>query len=404
MKNKEFDFVVFGASSFVGKILTAYLVRQYGTDSKIKWAIAGRSMDKLEALKVELNAPWLTTLKIDASSEVDLKALCEQTRAIASTVGPYALYGSGVVQACAQSGVDYCDLTGEVQWIARMIAAYEEDAKRTGAKIVHCCGFDSIPSDLGVQFLQEQAVSKFDTPCQQIKMRVRRLKGEFSGGTLASLINVAHELSKDRSLAKKMSNPYFICPDQLPTRQPNVKFAEFDPTAQSWLAPFVMAGINTRVVHRSNALLNYAYGKEFKYDEAMMTGNGGKGRLMATTMALGMGAFLAGVVIPPTRWALERFVIPKPGEGPSRKAQETGHYDLRFYGQTASGKQIQAKVTGDRDPGYGSTGKMLGEAIVCLSMDMKDKAGGFWTPASLMGSKLRTRLEKHAGLSFEIIA
>lgn len=406
MKQKKFDLIVFGATSFVGQILVQYLWKRHGLEGEVKWAIAGRDSAKLEVLKNRLGerARDLPLLLANASNEAELQALCAQTRVVVSTVGPYALYGSPLVKVCAETGTDYCDLTGEVQWIARMIEQHEETARQTGARIVHCCGFDSIPSDLGVYFLQQAANEKFGEPCQQVRMRVRKLKGEFSGGTVASMINVTREVAADPALAKKLANPYLISPNRLPARQPNVGFAEFDPVAQSWLAPFVMAGINTRVVHRSNAMQGYGYSKEFKYDEAMMTGAGFKGRLTAMGLASGMAGFLVGAALPPTRWVLEKFVVPKPGEGPSETSQQRGSYDLRFYGTTSKENTLSAKVTGDMDPGYGSTGKMLGEAAVCLARDVGDKPGGFWTPASLMGEPLLARLQSHAGLKFELLA
>ena len=406
MNQKKFDLIVFGATSFVGQILVQYLWKRHGLDGEVKWAIAGRDSAKLDVLKNRLGerARDLPVLLANASNETELQALCAQTRVVVSTVGPYALYGSPLVKVCAETGTDYCDLTGEVQWIARMIEQHEETARQTGARIVHCCGFDSIPSDLGVYFLQQAATEKFAEPCQQVRMRVRKLKGEFSGGTVASMINVTREVAADPALAKKLANPYLISPNRLPARQPNVSFAEFDPVAQRWLAPFVMAGINTRVVHRSNALQGYGYSKEFKYDEAMMTGAGFKGRLTAMGLASGMAGFLVGAALPPTRWVLEKFVVPKPGEGPSETSQQRGSYDLRFYGTTSKENTLSAKVTGDMDPGYGSTGKMLGEAAVCLARDVGDKPGGFWTPASLMGDPLLARLQSHAGLKFELLA
>lgn len=405
MKKKELDVVVFGATSFVGQILTQYLFDRHGVKGEITWGIAGRDTAKLNELKKQLGskAKTLPTIVANASNDDDMQMLCSKARVVVSTVGPYALYGSGLVKACAQSGTDYCDLTGEVQWIARMIEAYEADAKKTGARIVHCCGFDSIPSDLGVHFLQQAAKSQFGEPCQQIRMRVRKMKGEFSGGTVASMINVTREVAADPSLAKKLANPFLIAPKKLAARQPNVKFAQYDSTAKSWVAPFVMASINTRVVHRSNALKDYGYGKEFKYDEAMMTGQGFRGRLMAMGVAGGLTGFLIGAALPPTRWVLEKYVVPKPGEGPSPQSQERGSYDLRFYGTTSKGGRLVSKVTGDRDPGYGSTGKMLGEAVVCLANDAVGKAGGFWTPASLMGDALISRLQQHAGLTFDLL-
>lgn len=405
MEQKKFDLIVFGATSFVGQILVNYLWKRHGMQGEVKWAIAGRDATKLEVLKNTLGeqARSLPVLLANASNQTELEALCTKTKVIVSTVGPYALYGSNLVKACAESGTDYCDLTGEVQWIARMIEAHEATARKSGARIVHCCGFDSIPSDLGVLFLQQSTKVQYGEPCQQIRMRVRKLKGEFSGGTVASMINVTQEVAADRSLAKKLANPYLISPSRLAARQPNVKFSEYDPDAKSWLAPFVMAGINTRVVHRSNALQSYAYGKNFKYDEAMMTGPGLKGRLTSMALAAGMAGFLVSAALPPTRWVLEKYVVPKPGEGPSESSQQRGAYDLRFYGSTSQGKKLVAKVTGDMDPGYGSTAKMLGEAVVSLAKDKHPKTGGFWTPASLMGEQLIGRLQQHAGLTFELL-
>jgi short subunit dehydrogenase-like uncharacterized protein len=250
------------------------------------------------------------------------------------------------------------------------------------------------------------------------------MKGEFSGGTVASLMNVVKEATSDKALRKELANPFSLCPKEFKSsrRQHNVKSAEYDKDFSAWTAPFVMSAINTRVVHRSNALQSTAYGQDFAYDEAVMTGKGMKGRLAATSMAAGMGGFMLASAIKPTRWALERFVMPKPGEGPSEQAQETGFYDLRFVGITADGQTIRTKVTGDRDPGYGSTSKMLGEAALCLAFDLEQDqeetgeqgesskkrqatklGGGFWTPASLLGNKLLDRLKVRAGLRFELL-
>lgn len=403
--SKQYDVVVFGATSFVGQILAGYLWKRHGLKGEIKWAMAGRSKSKLQALQAELGtgAEKIPLIIADAQNTEQIDELCKQAKVICSTVGPYALYGNEVVKACAESGTHYCDLTGEVQWIDRMIQAHETTAKKTGAKIVHCCGFDSIPSDMGVFYLQKQALETTGEPCKQVRMRVRKLKGEFSGGTVASLINVTKEVSANPGLAKKLGNPFLIAPSNPGTRQPNVKFAQYESDPGTWVAPFVMAAINTRVIHRSNGLLNLAYGKDFKYDEAMMTGSGFRGRAMAVAVASALGGFLVGAALPPTRWALEKFVVPKPGEGPSKASQEAGLYDLRFFGETASGQKIVAKVTGDKDPGYGSTAKMLGEAAACIALDTEGKEGGFWTTSTLMGDALLERLQKHSGLTFEIL-
>ncbi|SFM56941.1 saccharopine dehydrogenase family protein [Marinobacter zhejiangensis] len=405
MENQNYDLVVFGATSFVGQILCHYLASQYGTDKDLKWAIAGRSMSKLDALKRDLDSTSLPVLQADAADLQSLTALCEKTRVVISTVGPYALYGEPLIRACVQTGTDYCDLTGEVQWIRQMITRYEEQAQASGARIVHCCGFDSIPSDLGVWFLQNEATKNLGEPCTQVKMRVKAARGGLSGGTVASLINVTKEAAANPQLRKELANPFSLAPEghKSNQRQPNVKSAEYDPDFDVWLAPFMMAPINVRIVHRSNALQGAPYTEEFLYDEAMMTGKGMKGRLTALGITAALGSFIAGAAIKPTRWVLEKFVVPKPGEGPSPEAQKNGFYDLRFLGMTASGKTVSTKVTGDMDPGYGSTGKMLGEAGVCLALDI-DKAstgGGFWTPASIFGEKLVNRLCENAGLTFE---
>tara|TARA_Y100001001_G_C7989273_1_gene302332 strand:- start:13 stop:1254 length:1242 start_codon:yes stop_codon:yes gene_type:complete len=403
----NYDLVVFGATSFVGQILARYLLENYGADKEVKWAIAGRSEGKLNQLKSNLGAgaASLPVILADAADEPALRDLCGQTRVVISTVGPYALFGETLVKVCAETGTDYCDLTGEVQWIRRMIERYEAKAKESGARIVHCCGFDSIPSDMGVWFLQQQSEATFGKPCQDVRMRVKVAKGGLSGGTVASMINVAKEAGADPKLRKELANPFSICPPEHRSekRQPSLKSAEFDKNFNAWLAPFVMGAINTRVVHRSNALQGARYGKEFTYDEAIMTGKGAKGRLTAYGMVGALGAFFTASAIKPTRWVVEKLV-PKPGEGPSPEDQEKGFYDLRFVGKTTDGKTMITKVTGDRDPGYGSTSKMLGEAGLCLAFDVKeDVKGGFWTPASALDGKLLERLQANAGLTFEVV-
>ncbi len=407
MTQNQHHIVVFGATSFVGQILTKYLWQRYGMTGEVRWALAGRSLAKLQQLRNELgaNAATLPLIVADADDESALRTMCASTQVIVSTVGPYALYGSPLVKVCAESGTDYCDLTGEVQWISRMIAEHETTAQRTGARIVHCCGFDSIPSDLGVYFLQQRANERFGQPCARVKLRVKNMHGAASGGTVASILNVVKESVSNPEIRKIMSNPFAICPTGSGVRQPNVNFAEFDQDANSWVAPFVMAGINTRIVHRSNAVSNHAYGRDFCYDEAVMTGKGLKGHATAAAIATGLAGFIGAAAIPPSRYLLERFVVPKPGEGPSPEAQQRGGYDFRFYGQTANGQALQVKVTGDRDPGYGSTGKILGEAAVCLALetDKNTVKGGFWTPATIFGERLISRLQQHAGLTFEVL-
>lgn len=411
MTTPSYDLVVFGASSFVGQLLTRYLAEHLPEQAPtLRWAIAGRSASKLDELKRSLGTlgQSLPVIVADAANEAQLQALCAQTRVVVSTVGPYALYGEPLIKVCAESGTDYCDLTGEVQWIKRMLDKYQATAQQSGARIVHCCGFDSVPSDMGVYFLQQEVQRLWSAPATQVKMRVKTLKGGASGGTVASIINLAQEAAADPALRKELINPYSICPPGhgFSARQHAVRGVEYDPDFGMWTGPFLMAAVNERVVHRSNALSGNRYGTSFTYNEATLTGPGLKGRLTAFAFVFGLGFFMLGVMIPPIRRLLERFLLPKPGEGPSPEAQLAGRYDLRFIGRTETGQVITVKVTGDRDPGYGSTSKMLGQAAISLALDHPKQAGqggGFWTPASLFDQRYLERLTRHAGLTFEVL-
>ena len=405
--DRPYDIVVFGATSFVGEILCRYLVERHGTDGELRWAIAGRSADKLESVAGATGAdvPRVVADAIDAD---DMAALADSCRLVISTVGPYALYGSELVAACATAGTDYCDLTGEPQWMQRMIDAHGVEAAQSGARIVHTCGFDSIPSDLGVWFTQQAATEMIGEPCSQIAMRVEAMKGGASGGTIASMLNVMEETAKDPGLRKTLANPYALAPEGMRTGvdQPNTLVPERDAPSGEWIAPFVMASINTKVVHRSHALVDRPWGDDFLYDEAMTMGAGPVGAVKAAGLAAGLGGFMGVAAIGPARKLLGR-VLPKPGDGPSPEAQEAGFFDLRFHGTTRSGATITTKVTGDRDPGYGSTAKMLGEsAVTLLSTSRGEKTGvpgGFWTPATAMGDKLIDALRSHAGVTFDVL-
>jgi len=406
MTTAKYDIVIFGATSFVGQILVGYMMQEYGANSQLKWAIAGRSQEKLDEVKVKYNAQEIDLILANASNEAELTNMVKQTRVIVSTVGPYALYGEPLVKVCVETGTDYCDLTGEIQWYKRMVDRYEKSAQKTGARIVHCSGFDSIPSDLGVLFLQDKAKDVFGETCQKVKMRVANLKGGASGGTIASMVNIAKEAAKDSNLRKELKNPYSICPENhgFKSRQDNVSTAEFDEEFDCWVGPFVMGVVNTRVVHRSNALLNNGYHSNFYYDEAMMMGKGRKGKSRARNMAWGLNIFMLLAAIKPSRWLLERFILLKPGQGPTEEEQLKGYFKMQFIGITESGKKIKTQVTGDRDPGYGSTAKMLAQAAVRLSeVNKSEKAGGFWTPASIYGEPLINKLVEHSGLSFEVL-
>jgi short subunit dehydrogenase-like uncharacterized protein len=400
------DIVVFGATSFVGRIVCRYLAGRYGGDGELGWAMAARSRERLEDLRTSLgpaaaNVPLLTA---DAADERALERLCGSARVIASTVGPYAQYGEPLVRVCARTGTDYCDLAGEIPWIRAMIAGHSATAAKTGARLVHCCGFDSIPFDLGVRFVQARAVDRYGRPCNRVKMRVKAARGALSGGTVASLLNVLKLSRADPAIRSLLANPYALVPEGAAAEhQHEVRFAEYDSDFAAWAAPFLMAIVNTRVVHRTNALRGHAYGRDFRYDEAVLTGKGLKGRAAAYALATGLAGFMTAASIGPTRSLLEKLVLPSPGEGPSEQAQRKGYYDLRFLGRTSDGSQVRCKVTGDRDPGYGSTARIFAEAAASLARDVsrEERPGGSWTPGAIFDERLITRLERHAGLRFE---
>jgi len=405
----QYDLVVFGATGFVGTLLCQYLISQFNQVTPRPWAIAGRSQVKLDQLVTTLgpNAATLPRLIADVADESTLRQLCAQTQVVISTVGPYALYGEPLVKVCAETGTDYCDLTGETQWIRRMVQRYRQVAQHSGARIVHCCGFDSIPSDLGVYYLQRQAQARFGQPCQRVKMRVKAARGGISGGTAASVINLIREAAADPALRHDLMNPYVLCLDQsqTPDHPAILNPVQYDAEFQAWSTPFVMAAVNTPVVLRSNALQGYAYGQGFQYDEAILTTPGPLGWVLATSLKMGLDGLALASAMPLTRGLLEQTIVPAPGQGPSAEAQAQGFYDLRFWGQTIQGQMIRVKVTGDRDPGYGSTAKILGQAGLCLAQDVAKsaKAGDFWTPAALFGERLLERLAQYAGLTFEVL-
>ena len=408
MTKPSFDLIVYGATSFVGQILTRYLVEHVGVNKTVNWAIAGRSASKLDALKTSLGTAGddLTVIIADADNADALAHMAKSTRVIATTVGPYALYGEALVKACAENGTDYCDLCGEAYWIKRMIVKYADAAKQSGARIVSCCGFDSIPSDLGVHFLQQHGQQRFGRYFNSIKLAVNAMKGGASGGTLASMIEAVKAAKSDPKLRKDMNNPYILCPEIPDLRHPQVsiKGPAYDADFQRWSAPFIMEAINARVVLRSNMLLGMAYGDDFLYREQMITGKGFKGRLSAIGLTAGLGLFAMAVIINPLRVFMQRFVLPKPGEGPSPEAQLAGYFDVSLLGKNEDGKTLKVRVTGDRDPGYGCTAKMLAQASLCLAFDVTQEQceGGFWTPATAMGGQLTDRLTQHAGMTFTV--
>ena len=403
---RDFDIIIQGATGFTGTLVAEYLLRQYGVGNDLRWALAGRSETKLQQVRDGLGAAasGLELIVADSFDKDALQDLAARTRVVLTTVGPYALYGSNLVAACVDAGTHYCDLAGEVQWIRNMIDTHQDRAQVTGARIVHCCGFDSVPMDIGVWFLQHATREKHGVYCDSISMFVKATKGTASGGTLASMMNVIKESRADRSIARTLIQPYSLNPEgerDGPDDRDQTRLI-YREDAKSWTAPFVMAGVNTKVVRRSHALAGYPYGKDFRYDESVLTGRGVSGWLKGALMIAGLGALVAFASFSPTRKLLQRFVLSKPGEGPDRELQRSGFFNLLQVGKLPDGTIVRGKITGDQDPGYGSTSKMLSECAVSLAKDDLDAKGGVWTPAAIMAKPLLERLRKNAGLTFEL--
>jgi len=390
--SSKFDIVVYGATGFTGQLVAEYLAEHYRGDRGLKWAMAGRSLDKLASVRDAIGAPAdIPLIVADAGDPASLKAMIDQTRSVISTVGPYLLYGSELLAACVTTGTDYFDLCGEPIWMRQMIDAHEATAKSTGARIVFSCGYDSLPFELGVFCAQEEAKKAFGAPASRVKGRVREMKGTFSGGTAASMRALFEAAANDHSLVALLRNPFALTPGFEGPKQPPGNRPMLDPDLDSWAAPFVMANINTRNVHRSNLLLGFPYGKDFVYDEMMLTGPGEKGEAIARRITAANTSDKMG-----------GSGGPKPGEGPSKEERENGLYDLLFVALAPDGRQARVAVRGDRDPGYGSTSKMIAECAICLLRDTPEVAGGIWTPGAAMGERLIKRLVDHAGLTFAV--
>lgn len=382
--SREFDIIVYGATGFTGRLVAEYLA---GTYPDLNWAMAGRSEAKLAQIRDEIGAPAILPLvTADASDPAGLAAMAGRAQVVLTTVGPYQLYGSDLVAACAAAGTAYVDLCGEPAWMREMIDAHAAAATASGARIVFSCGFDSIPFDLGVHWLQQLCRTRFGSPAPRIRGRVRAMKGGFSGGTAASLKATLAAAARNPALLKVLASPFGLTPGFDGPDQPNGLLPYYDNAVSAWVAPFIMAPINTKNVHRTNQLLGHAYGADFRYDEMMIApGLGELGKAAAEAIAKAN--------------PLSDAKGPKPGEGPSREERESGFYDILFIAEYPDGRSARLSVKGDRDPGYGSTSKMIAESALCLVRDVRGE-GGIWTPGALMADPLRARLEAHAGLSF----
>jgi short subunit dehydrogenase-like uncharacterized protein len=386
--DRELDIIVYGATGFTGRLVAEYLYNTYGINQDVNWGMAGRSLDKLISVRDEMGIDAAVPLVVADGSDVDsIKSMVDRAAVVLTTVGPYQLYGNELVEACAGSGTDYVDLCGEPAWMHKMIVKHSAAAERSGARIVFSCGFDSIPFDLGVLFLQRHARKSLGCPVSRVKGRVRSMKGTFSGGTLASFRATLAAAGKDRNLIGILRNPFSLTPGFEGADQPLGNKPEFDKSVDSWVAPFVMASINTKNIHRSNMLLNHSYGEDFVYDEMLLTGPGARGEALAKAVAEDNS-----MANDPR----------KPGEGPDKEERESGFYDVLMVGEHTDGRSVRISVKGDKDPGYGSTSKMIAESAVCLIKNPKLASGGIWTPAPVMGEKLIDRLQVRAGLTFTV--
>ena len=382
----KYDFVIYGATGFTGKLVVEYAIKQYSNNNEVSWAIAGRSNKKLEHVQEKYNLPSnIGKIVVDSNDQDSIDEMVSQTKCVLTTVGPYQLYGEKIIKTCISTGTDYVDLCGEPGFMHKIISECSEKAKETGARVVFSCGFDSIPFDLGVLFVQEEVMSKLNKYAPSVRGRVRAMNGEFSGGTAASMKATMAALQSDPELINILVNPHALCDGIQGVQQDDDSKPTYDEELNTWVAPFFMAPINTKNIHRSNKLMNHIYGENFKYNEMWIQGPGEEGKAAAEFIS----------TMNPLGDA------PEPGDGPSRESRENGNYDVLFCADV-DGETIKASVSGDMDPGYGSTSKMIAESAICLVKDCEDLAGGIYTPAASMGKKLIKRLESNAGLTFKL--
>ena len=382
----KYDFVIYGATGFTGKLVVEYAINQYESNNEISWAIAGRNNEKLEHVQEKYNLPSnIGKIVVDSNDQNSIDEMVSQTKCVLTTVGPYQLYGEKIVKTCISTGTDYVDLCGEPGFMHKIISECSVEAKETGARIVFSCGFDSIPFDLGVLFVQEEVMAKLNKYASSVRGRVRAMNGEFSGGTAASMKATMAALQSNPELINILVNPHALCDGMQGVQQDDDSKPVYDEELDTWVAPFFMAPINTKNIHRSNKLMNHIYGENFKYNEMWIQGPGEEGKAAAEFIS----------TMNPLGDA------PEPGDGPSRESRENGNYDVLFCADV-DGETIKASVSGDMDPGYGSTSKMITESAVCLVKDCENLAGGIYTPAASMGKKLIKRLESSAGLTFKL--
>ncbi|WP_143143651.1 saccharopine dehydrogenase family protein [Agrococcus sp. Marseille-P2731] len=412
MSARDLDLVLFGATGFVGRLVAAHVAES--APSGLRIGLAGRSPERLEHVRAQLPpvaAAWPLVVA-DSDDDASLRALAARTAVVASTVGPYLRYGAGLVDACADAGTHYADLTGEVLFVRDIVERSHDRAQASGARIVVSCGFDSVPSDLAVHLLHERAAADGAGALTDTTLRVRRLSGGISGGTIDSLRAQLERVREEPALAAVLDDPAALAvgvdgagataPARIAPGQRDVSRPFLDVETGEWAAPFVMAGYNTRLVRRSTALRGGAYGERFRYREVVATGPGVRGRLAAAAVAAGTRALTVAMALPSVRRALDA-VLPSPGEGPSEERRAAGSFEVETTTRTERGARYAALVAADGDPGYAATSIMLGEAALALAVDDErcSAEGGVLTPAFAMGDVLVERL-RAAGLRLEV--
>ncbi len=383
---KNYDIIIYGATGYTGQLVAEYFAKNYSEQHLVTWAIAGRSMEKLQQISKQLNCT-VDCIVAQSDDLGSLMSMVKKAQVIITTVGPYQLYGELLVKACVETGTDYVDLCGEPLWMRNIIDNYSDAARDNGARIVHSCGFDSIPFDLGVLFLQQQAQQALGQPFTKIRGRVKQMNGTFSGGTAASFQATMAAVKQDPSLFSLLTNPFALTPGFTGAEQPSGNEVILEEDLNSWSAPFIMAAINTRNIHRTNVLTACSYGKNFVYDEMIFTGSGEQGKAMAEAVITQNSSFGGKN-------------SPNPGEGPTKEEREAGNYEVLFIG-SENGQTLTASVSADLDPGYGSTSKMLSEAAICLLKS--SSVGGVLTPAAAMGRDLIEHLIERAGIKFSMV-
>ena len=399
-KNRKFDLIIWGSTGYTGKLVCEYIFNSY-KDTNLKWALGGRNELKIKKLISSLNLKNFPYYIANSNNKNSLLKMTKATKTICSTVGPYAKYGTLLVEACVESKTNYCDITGETHWIREIIDKYHNKAIKNKVKIVHACGFDSIPSDLGVFYAQKKIKENTGKYASKICMRVVSMKGGVSGGTIYSFLNIIDESRKNKSIKKILNNPHGLSPvqDLFESEEEDLKKIIFDNTSKKWIAPFVMASINTRIVRRSNFLMDFKYGRAFIYNEALVLGK--------SILRKFLGYFKLIPVYSISKFknilfkSLVKFILPKPGQGPTGNSRRNGYFKFRFYVFDNKLKAI-VSVNGIGCPGYGSTSKMLAESSICLALDELPIENGVLTPSTGLGTALLNRLQKNVGIKFEI--